>query len=199
MLSALALSLTLAVTGAQDLVLPSGPEAESARTYMALIQAADRFDVDEVVALRDRLEASGGVFARLGPPPRYAELLTIGEPLDLRELDWWQGPRPDNDARVLIVWWSPHQARSRRAVLQAQALAEANDLDLIAVVVDGSTKDRTAAAPIVAQTQDVGFARAATADTLAWGVHDLPQVTLVEDGTIVWQGSWEQTAFTPLR
>ena len=151
-----------------SLVASASPSAISsrpdmARTYLELVQAADAFDVEGTVAARDRLFGEHAEsMRRLGAPPRLPALSAIGERVPSRAFDWWQGPAPEKDERMLVVWWHPSQSNSLRVVLGAQALGDRFGMPIVAAIPDGSLRDRKAAGKLVALCPDVTFASVTT-------------------------------------
>jgi len=187
------------VASASTPVVPSRPDMAVAKTYLELVQAADAFDVEGAIAARDRLFGQHSEsMRRLGEPARLPALSAIGERVPARAFDWWQGPSPEKEARAIIVWWHPDRHDSLRVVLGAQALGDFYDLPVVAAIPDGTLRDRKAAGRLVAICPDVTFAAASTRVLGDIDIEDVPQVSVVEDGIVVWNGTWEQLHRTPL-
>ncbi len=177
----------------------SRPSMAVGKTYMEMVQAADAFDVDGALAARDRLfgEHSEAI-RRLGAPPRLTALMSIGERVPARAFDWWSGPAPEPEERTLVVWWHPDRHDSLRVVLGAQSLGEYYDIPVVAAIPDGTVRDRKAAGRLVAICPDVTFAAVSMRALGDVEVDDVPQVSVVQDSLVVWQGSWDDLHQTPL-
>lgn len=177
----------------------SRPDMTVAMTYLELVEAADAFDVDGAVAARDRLFGQHSEsIRRLGAPPRLPALSAIGERVPQRAFDWWQGPTPQREERALIVWWHPEQHDSLRVVLGAQALGERYGLPVVAAIPDGTVRDRKAAGRLVAICPNVTFASVSTRGLGDVEVEELPQVSVLDDEIVVWNGTWAELRRTPL-
>jgi hypothetical protein len=176
-----------------------GSEAKVAQAYMRLIDSANAFDLEDALDARDALyEQHGELVERIGISDQLESLDALGVPFSQRTIDWWQGARPDKDERFLIVWWHPSQSASRSVVLGAQAIGERYDIPVVAMVPDGIMLDRRSAAEVVAICPSVTFAAAPSRSIEAADLSILPQLTVVEEGRVVWQGTWQQLSFTPL-
>lgn len=198
-LFALFFALAASASDGPRMVLPPGPEAAVARTYMRLIQSANAFDVEDAIEARDVLyEDHGELVDRIGMSSQLESMGALGEPFPPRQIDWWQGVRPQKGERYLVVWWHPMRSSSRRIVLGAQALIEQHGIPVVAIIPDGESVDRKDAGKMVAICPDVTFAAAPSRILDEVDLTILPQVTVVEDNRVLWQGSWEQLAFTPL-
>lgn len=201
-MSALFASLFALVAAASEgprLALPPGPEAEMARTYMRLVESANAFDRADALEARDVLFGSyGDSIERLGTPPQLEAMRALGEGFPIRQIDWWQGTMPEKDERYLVVWWHPNRSASRRVVLGAQAVGALHDIPIVAIVPDGVPADRKGAAGLVAICPEVTFAAAPSRILGEIDLTILPQVTVVEEGEVLWHGAWEQLRFTPL-
>ncbi len=192
-------SLVAAASDSPRMALPPGPEAQVARTYMRMVQSANAFDVDDAIEARDTLlNLHGDALDRVGISNQLAALMVLGEPLAVRQIDWWQGRMPEKDERYLIVWWHPDRSASRRVVLGAQAVGDLHGITVVAMVPDGTDFDRKAAASIVAICPNITFASAPRKILDEVDLLEVPQLTVVDEGEVIWQGTWEQLRFTPL-
>jgi len=187
------------VASASPSAVAARPSMAIAKTYLELVQAADAFDVDDAVAARDRLFGQHSEsIRRLGAPARLPALMAIGERVPTRAFDWWRGPAPAPEERTLVVWWHPDRHDSLRVVLGAQSLGEFYDMPIVAAIPDGTVRDRKAAGRLIAICPDVAFAAVSTRILGDVDVGDVPQVSVLQDNLVVWQGSWEELHQTPL-
>jgi|GEM_PF-4602635 len=198
-LYALLFSLVATASEGPRVALPPGPEANVARTYMRLIQSANAFDVDDAIEARETLlDEHGEMVLRIGSSDQLDALMALGEPFPTRQIDFWQGVQPLKGERYMVVWWHPARSSSRRIVLGAQAIADRYGIPVVAVVPDGTESERKAAAEMVAICPRVTFASAPSRILDEIDLTVLPQLSVVEEGRVIWQGAWEQLAFTPL-
>jgi len=201
MIALFALFFTLGASASErpHMSVQPGSEAKVAQAYLRLIDSANAFDLEDALDARDTLyEQHADRLGRIGTSSQLESMDALGEPFYQRTIDWWQGPRPEKDARFLIVWWHPSQSASRSVVLGAQAIGERYDIPVIAMVPDGVMLDRKSAAEVVAICPGVTFAAAPSRSIEAVDLSTLPQLTVIEEGRVLWQGTWPQLGFTPL-
>ena len=199
---AFAMLFTLVASAAEE--PPSsgtpGAPARFAQSYMQLIDTADAFELDAAIIARERLlEHHGGTVARVGSSERLTALMALGEPFSTRRIDWWHGRMPEKDERYVVVWWHPDQTNSRRVVLGAQNVATRHGVPVLAVIPDGTTADRKRAADVIAICPELTFAAAPARLLEVIDPDQLPQITVVEAGVVLWQGQWDDFDGTPLR
>jgi hypothetical protein len=171
-----------------------------ARGWLQLTRAVNDFDRTAAMETREQLfHAHGPVLQRLAHPQQLEAIHAIGEPFDWRDIHWWDGPVPDPEERVLVVWWHPEQPSSRRIVLGAQALGQRYDIPVVALVPEGTRADREAADDMMRICPEVTFAAAPYSTLPQVELTILPRVSVIELGQVLWQGEWDQLYHTPLR
>ena len=196
-----ALLLTLVANASPgSLPGPSGEHADMARGWRQLTRAVNDFDRAAAMEAREQLfHAHGPVLQRLGNPHQLDAIHAIGEPFAPHAIDWWDGPVPDPEERILVVWWHPEQTSSRPTVLGAQALGQRYDLPVVALITDGTRLDREAADDMMRICPEVTFAAAPASILPQIDLTIVPRVSVIEQGQVLWHGNWDQLYNTPLR